>query len=378
MRGRRKKHSLWLPFVPALIAALGASHAVFAQDKGAPPTASAPAEEAPMEELAQKHYEDGQAAVARGDFQAAYTSFRAGFAVQPHSQMIRALGDAAYHLGKSRDAAEFLALYLQKAPSTAPVGERAAAEQMLTDAKTRVGSLQITAPVGAEVFVDKAFVGKAPLDHQVYVEPGTCEIEARAGDQYGQQRIQTTKGTLSAVTLVFGIVAPPLPSASASAGPTGTAPKPPPPSGPNMGVVIAGAAVGGAAVVAGAVLMGLSAGKASDEQQAIADLRASGTTNVCVGNSPDPRCKAVIDAAASADLWRNAGGWLLIGGVAVGAATGLYALLTRPPSDPAAPNKDASAASDKGPRKARGSVKPPEIGAVITPQGGGGTLTVRW
>ena len=364
MRGRRKKHSSWL-FAPALVATLSVSLVSLAQDSGAPPV-TAPGEEAPMEELAQKHFDDGKAAVARGDWQAAYTSFRAGYAVQPHSAMVRALGDAAYHLGKSRDAAEYLALYLQKAPSSAPVGERAAAEQMLADAKTRVGSIRITAPAGAEVFVDKAFVGKAPLGRDVYVEPGNCEVEARAGDQYGQQRIVAASGVTSPVTLVYGIVAPPLPSSSASALPTSTAPGMVPASPPNAGVVIAGAAVGGAAIVAGAVLLGLSGGKASEEEKALADLKQAGGANICVGASPDPRCKTAIDAAGATDMFRNTGGWLVIGGAAVGAAAGLYQLLGGTPAHPAT--------------AARKGQSPPKFsaGAAITPQGGGGTLTVRW
>ncbi|MFO0587407.1 MAG: hypothetical protein U0441_07705 [Polyangiaceae bacterium] len=243
-------------FVPALVATLAAPLVSLAQDVGAPPNAPAAGEEAPMEELAQKHYDDGKAAAARGDWQAAYTSFRAGYAVQPHSSMVRALGDAAYHLGKSRDAAEYLALYLQKAPASAPVGERASAQQMLADAKTRVGAIQITAPPGAEVFVDKAFVGKAPLGRDVYVEPGNCEVEARAGDQYGQQRIVAASGVTSPVKLVYGIVAPPLPTATASGLPTSTGPVAPPLPPHNPALGIAGLAVGGAAIVAGAVLLG--------------------------------------------------------------------------------------------------------------------------
>lgn len=378
MRGRGIKLRSWL-FLPALLVALAAPDTGLAQDAGTPPPAPAAGEEAPMEELAQKHYDDGQAAVAKGDFQAAYKSFRAGFAVEAHAKMVRALGDTAHHLGKFRDAAEYLALYLQKAPAGTPAAERAAAEKRLADAKTRVGSLAITAPPGAEIFVDKAFVGKAPLAGEVFVEPGNCEVEARSGAEYGQQRIVAQKGTPTAVTLVFGVVSPPLPpTASASAGPTGTGVPEGPPAGPRTEIVIGGAALAGAGIVAGAVLLGLSAVKASDEEKARKDLQGLGAVNVCVGASPRPECAAVKDAASSVDTFRNAGGWLVIGGALAGGATGLYYLLTQTPGAARearqSPSRDGRSLS----RDVRQSLSRVRAAAVVTPQGGGGTLTVRW
>lgn len=387
MRGRGKKLRSW-QFLPALLVALAAPDTGFAQDAGTPPQAAAAGEEAPMEELAQKHYDDGQAAVAKGDFQAAYKSFRAGFAVEPHSKMVRALGDTAHHLGKFRDAAEYLALYLQKAPAGTPAAERAAAEKMLADAKTRVGSLAITAPPGAEIFVDKAFVGKAPLRGEVFVEPGNCEVEARSGAEYGEQRIVAQKGAPTAVTLVFGVVSPPPPpTATASAGPTSTGAPAVPPEGPRTEVLIGGAALAGAGIVAGAVLLGLSAVKASDEEKARKDLRDLGTTNVCAGASPNALCATAKDAATSVDTFRNAGGWLMIGGVLAGGATGLYYLLTHSPAAPegarAAGSRDVRLPLSRDVRQSlsrdvRQSLSRVRAAAVVTPQGGGGTLTVRW
>ncbi len=398
MRGRGNKLRSWL-FLPAILVALAAQGTGLAQDAGTgsptPPTPPAPSSrpadapaEAPMDELAQKHYDDGQAAAARGDWQAAYTSFRAGIAVQSHSQMVRALGDTAHHLGKFRDAAEYLALYLQKAPPTAPPAERAAAEKMLADAKTRVGTLAITAPAGAEIFVDKAFVGKAPLGREVFVEPGNCEVEARSGAEYGEQRIVAPMGASTSVTLVFGVVSPPPPpTASASAGPTASGAPLVPPAGPRTEIVIGGAALAGVSIVAGAVLLGLSAAKGADEEKARADLRATSQTNICLGTSPDPQCAAVKDAASAVDTFRSAGGWLVIGGVAVGAATGLYYLLTRAPAE----GEGAGQALSGRPKQAlsgrsrqslssgvRQSLSRVQPSAVVTPQGGGGTLTVRW
>src|SRR4051812_8463329 len=106
MRGGSPHRRTWL-VVPALVLALAPSYPASAQSPADPPSDTAtPAAEAPSEpddELARKHFQDGKAAGERGDWAAAYTSYRAGYAVQEHFTLLAVLGDAASHLGKFRD-----------------------------------------------------------------------------------------------------------------------------------------------------------------------------------------------------------------------------------------------------------------------------------
>lgn len=367
-RGNKRRFRLLLPAALLALGVLGAPPASLAQaptaspPPSASPTASAPEGGQPeLDEVAQKHLTDGLSAASRGDWQAAYTSLRAGLAVQEHPRIVRALGDACYHLGKYREAAETLSSYLRGLPKDAPEADRKAVEKMLADATTKVGVLSITAPPGAEVFVDKLFVGKAPIPRDVFVEPGPCSVEARSGAERGQQTITAEKGARTAVTLIYGVVSPePPPTASASVLPTSTGPVAVPPEGPRKEIVIGGAVLTGAALVAGAVLLGLASGKSGEEQQARIDLRKLGNTNLCKTN-PVPECAAVKDAAGAKDAFGNSGSALLIGGLAAGAATLTYYLIKKYSS----PSPDAPA---------------PRAGAslVVTPQGGAGLVTVRF
>jgi tetratricopeptide (TPR) repeat protein len=356
----------WL-FVPALGLVLAMPGAVHAQSAGPVPDGAAGAGDAAApgeDDLARTHYDDGQAAAKKGDWQAAYTSYRAAYAIKEEVQTAGALGDAAQHLGKYRDAAEYLTLYLQKAPDTLPASARAAAEKALADASSRVARVTITAPAGAEIFVDHVIVGKAPLGREVFVEPGKREIEARSERETAKQTVAVEKGKSDTVTLVFGAPVGPGPSKTAepngSAGPGPLAPAAtssttPPPGEPRREVLVAGGAIAAGAAAVGAILLGVSRARAADEEALRNGLVQLGQGNVCAAAARDSRCDQVKDAAAGTDALTNTGAWLLLGAGAAAAVTGIYYLVTRRPADSRV-----------------------EAAAVVAPRGGGGTLSVRW
>lgn len=342
--------------VPVLLLALATPFAARAQAPGDPPAEPPADTTSPLDDdLAAKHSADGLAAAQKGDWQAAYTSYRAAHAIRPTDPTVGALGDAAYHLGKYREAAEYLSIYLQKTAATASPAARAAAESALADARQRVGVLTITAPVGAEVFVNHVLAGKAPLAGEVFVEPGKCDLEARSSTgEVGRQTATVEKGKSAAVTLIFGMEPAPLPTATATttAAPTATIA---PSGGPRREIQIVGASVAAGAAVVGAILLGVSRTKASDEDGLRQELSSLGKGNVCVAASRDPRCDQVKDAAGAADALTNSGAWLLIGAGVVGAATLVYSLATGKSAD-----SRVTAA------------------ALVTPRAGGVTMSVRW
>lgn len=374
-----------------MIAALS-THASAQEPAPAPAPTETPPDDAPpadtpahpiADELARKHYEDGRAAAEKGNWQAAYTSYRAAIAVQAHYLIHGALGEAAHHLGKDRDAAEYLSLYLASAPDTEPESARAAAKTALADARKRVGTLAIAAPDGADVLVDHVLVGKAPLGREVFVEPGRREVEARSGAAIGRQIVTAEKGASTSVTVVLGVVPPP--------DPTTTAPKPtaaPPPTAPangpagpaaNRDLLIVGASIAGGTALVGGVLLAVAGAKAAEESSVRDELVALGKGNVCVATSRDPRCDQVKDAGRTVDALASTGSSLLIGGLALGAATLIYHLVTRRSAEGAAPTAptaalipylhlDTSAPGSEAPRDARRSF----------PRGGGAAVSVRW
>ena len=90
------------------------------------------------------------------------------------------LGDVELTLGKPRDAAE----HLEYSYRNWPTGKQEARQrtlERLSQAKKLVGALEISVNVdGAEITVNDAAAGRAPLNHDVFVEAGAVSISVTA------------------------------------------------------------------------------------------------------------------------------------------------------------------------------------------------------
>src|SRR5277367_5778545 len=133
----------------------------------APPT-STPETEA-MTEKARQLYDEGLAAFKKGKVAEAHASYLAAWSLNKHWQIAANLADTEIELSKFREAAEHATYYLANAPANRT--ERA--EALLKRALVRVAVLTITVePAGAEVLVDDALAGTAPLPQPVFLDPG--------------------------------------------------------------------------------------------------------------------------------------------------------------------------------------------------------------
>jgi Tfp pilus assembly protein PilF len=111
-------------------------------------------------------------AAAKGRWSEAHASFLAAWSLKQHYQSLGNLGMSEAMLGKWRDAATHLSRYLREAPKE-KVEERKSAEALLAQARTKVGAITVRVePAGAEVFVDGKAAGRAPLEGEMFVEPG--------------------------------------------------------------------------------------------------------------------------------------------------------------------------------------------------------------
>ena len=137
-------------------------------------------------------YDEGMAAYGTSQWPQARASFLAAWALKHHWQIAGSLGDCEVQLGLFRDAAEHLAYFLRLAP---PDRRTAAAQRLYDTARTKVGTLTVTADaVGAEVAVDGNVVGKAPLEDPLFVEPGRHQVEARSGTKVASAQIDVPAG----------------------------------------------------------------------------------------------------------------------------------------------------------------------------------------
>lgn len=254
----------------------------------AQPPASA-ASDTDVSVQAMQLYNEGLKAAKLSQWDKARTFYLGAWRVQQHWQIAANLGRAEFKVGKHRDAAEHLAYFLREAPKIEP-DDRQKTEELLEQAKAKVGTLKITArPDGAEIRIDGVSIGTAPLKGDVFVEPGGHLFDARLP---GYQPLQVTQdvgvGWRGRIDLRLDKVAPekggdPLPP------PTVVPPPPVPPGGPSKAVVVVGGVFAGLAAVAG---VGLTIGAKS---QLDARLEAEQS---CKGK---PECPQ-YDAAESARL----------------------------------------------------------------------------
>ncbi|WP_437279641.1 PEGA domain-containing protein [Sorangium sp. So ce375] len=116
------------------------------------------------------------------------------------------LGNTKYQLKKHREAAQHLSFALRNWPLVKTVAKlKPTAEQRFAESRAQVGAVAVTVGVaGAEVLVDGKPVGRAPLEGEVFVEPGEHQVEARqVGYAPASQTVTVAKGATAAVTLAL-------------------------------------------------------------------------------------------------------------------------------------------------------------------------------
>jgi tetratricopeptide (TPR) repeat protein len=208
------------------------------------------------------------------------------------------VGALELDLGKPREAAEYFAFALREFPAG---GKAAAREQLsvrLGLARAQVGALHVRVNVaGARVAVGDREIGKAPVDDEVFVSPGTVTVSASApGYEQAIQTVQVAKGGSADVALTLKEPQRSLVPAYVMGG------------------------VGAAALIGGGVLIGLAQSKKSTAQ-----TLATQTNHACPVSTASQQgaCKDLESAATSGDTFGNAGiGLLATAGVAAaGVAT---------------------------------------------------------
>ncbi|WP_437307795.1 PEGA domain-containing protein [Sorangium sp. So ce388] len=118
------------------------------------------------------------------------------------------LGNTKYQLKKHLEAAQYLSFALRNWPLVKTVAKlKPTAEQRFAESRAQVGAVAVTVGVaGAEVLVDGKPVGRAPLEGEVFVEPGEHRVEAQLpGYETASQTVQVGKGRTAAVTLALAL-----------------------------------------------------------------------------------------------------------------------------------------------------------------------------
>ncbi|MCC6557580.1 MAG: PEGA domain-containing protein, partial [Polyangiaceae bacterium] len=261
--------------------------------------------------------------------------------LRPTYDVAANLGHTQYRLGKLREAAGHLELAVRQWPLAGKKEPKELAAARLAELRRSLVSVRLTVSApGAVVLVDGERIGTSPIEHEVFLDPGKRTIEARkAGFRDAKLEVEAGKGMALELplTLEAEVAAAPVPAAPAAGG-GGAGPKASPEVRVEEGggmpsrrtVLIAGGATAGAALVAGVIFTVVANGKASDAEEQREALAATGGRSGCSGAGAPSGCAALSDAFDSRDAFSNAAFWSFLGAGAIGAATVVYAVVTRP------------------------------------------------
>ncbi|WP_437511478.1 PEGA domain-containing protein [Sorangium sp. So ce1099] len=269
-----------------------------------------------MSDKARKLYIEGVMAAEKERWADAYASFVAAWALQKHYTIAGGMGTCELMLHRYRDAAEHLAFYVREIEkdATTTAEERAAAVETYAQARAKVGAVLVSVNVqGADVLVDGARVGTAPLADPVFLEPGAHTITVqREGYVPLEKRVEVAAG--SEVRSAFELARPP---ASGPLRPVAE-PSPRPATKANMGVIVAGGSVAAVGVIAGVVFTFVANGKASDAKQQwyVVDEIGNGSvscSNPAPGNAAT-QCEKLVSLVDDKDLFSDLALWSFVGG----------------------------------------------------------------
>lgn len=231
--------------------------------------------------------------------------------------------NAAYRVGVHDEAARLLRIALQGLPPTEPNYEalRAKYEERMALLLTKVGRLQVViAPEGAAVLLDGASVGRAPLAEELFVMPGSRELQAQlAGYQPARELVTLGAGEAKTISLVLEPWPQSPPPAPAKPADEGLSPT-------RLGVGITGVGLG-IVGVAVAVVLGVTAADRGDNvddltltaQQIAPNGPSCGagspalSTTIC--DQIDEQAREQLTYQGAAIGAGIAGGVLLIGGI---------------------------------------------------------------
>lgn len=258
------------------------------------------------------HYDKGQYEIARAAFLQAY-------ALKKHPAVLLNLAQSCLKGNHPMEAARYFQQYLREVKDPKPESRRDA-EKGLADARQKLGRVEVSAPTGAEVFMDEQRVGFAPLSELVDVEPGNHNVKATPpGGKTDSQAFIVAAGQKVSLRLGPSLPAPPLvPVAATSTPATEPADDKPqttvkvsrglfaPPK--TWAPVIAGATVGVIGTALG-IYFGIQKGNAQSNADAVSQAIKDngGGRGTCISTSPDDvrrfgaACNALKDNLDSVD-----------------------------------------------------------------------------
>jgi hypothetical protein len=175
---------------------------------------SAPATAAERE--AQSRFEEGLARVKATNFEGARMSFTQAYAVLRKPAILWNLALSEERTGHPLDA---LAHFKSFAGVAATSDDRVAVDRHIADLRAQLGHLDVSAAMGAQIFVDGSPTGVAPWSEPLDLAPGHHHVQARTPQDLQEGDVDVGAGLTVKLALT-----PPAPAAPTGARPSSAAP----------------------------------------------------------------------------------------------------------------------------------------------------------
>jgi hypothetical protein len=287
---------------------------------------------------AEQAFKEGNRAFAAGDFHRAFDAYRLAWSLKQTFDIACNLGRTEVELSLSRDAAEHLDFCLRTF-SVSSRGEVRDANKRFRELFQRVRrevtalSLEVR-PSGAEVTVDGASYGPAPLGRELFLAPGSHLLRAHLAGYHDEERAVTAEagGSLNVTITLSAATSAPAPAAPPVARPAETAPATPAPgpakrsappergTEPRTIVLISGAAVTLVALGIGAYFS-LDADAARDDASKLGSSVHQSAGPGCGAGASSPDCSALRSAVQREQRSRDRADAALLTGAVLGAAS---------------------------------------------------------
>lgn len=213
------------------------------------PARAAPSTETPSASAmaeAKMRYERGLKLYDEGNYDAARVEMQRAYELAPSYRILYNLGLVHRQLNDYAAALRAFTQYLAEGGKKVEPKRRTEVEKYLVDLKAHVATITIEVDkAGAEVSVDDATVGNAPLPEPVMVNAGKRRITARVPGRAPETKVITVAGG-DAVTVKLELGEP-----AVDKPPPPPAPAPAKPKGSNTPLYVAWGATAGLAVGAG-------------------------------------------------------------------------------------------------------------------------------
>lgn len=322
-----KRHALGLVLV---LLPAGVAHAA--------PRADDHASSAAVGDAAKQRFGEGVKLYAKKRYDRALAAFFQAYALTKNPAILFNLGMTSLKLGDSLHALRYFEQFLRESSAATP-DQRARANVGITEAREGLGSIEISAPEGADVAVDGEPVGRAPLPAPIAALPGEHAVTITTASGAKLANIEVKAGMVARLKLAAGPATPP-PSAVSASPPEApeehAAPKRPPPAelaAPGLfappetiaPVYVAGV-IGLGALSAAIVLRGIGANADRNTSVALDALGRNGKdASACTGTI-DATLAATCSSLRSGERISAAVKGPFAATLAIGAAGTLFAL----------------------------------------------------